>query len=195
MTVRNSTLTNNAVTRGLAPPASDADNGADAGGAIFSHDGDLTIVNSTFSGNQSTGSGGAVVAYLDPPDSGILGGPDVFIRLTLDNTLIANNGANECFFTGNVHTQGVGNLITSNGSGTQPFGACTGVVTNADPQLGALQDNGGFTPTMAIPFGSVAMSTADATSSLATDQRGVDRPEAGGFDIGALEVCRRRLAD
>jgi hypothetical protein len=126
---------------------------------------------------------------MDPSD-----GPDIFIRLTLDNTIFANNGANECFFTGNVHTQGAGNLITSDGSGSQPFGSCPGVVVTDDPQLGSLQDNGGFTPTMAIPFGSVAMSAADASSSLATDQRGQARPQAGGYDIGAYQICRRQLA-
>jgi len=191
ITIRNSTFTNNSVARGVGGPG--AGNGGDAGGAIFSHDGDVTIVNSTFSGNQSTGSGAAVVAYMDPPDSSLFGGPDIFIRFTLDNTIIANNGANECFFTGNVHTQGAGNLIMSNGTGAQPFGACPGVAVTDDPQLGALQDNGGYTKTMAIPFGSVAMGAADAATSLPTDQRGATRPQAGGFDIGALEVCREKV--
>ncbi len=192
VTVRNSTFTNNAVTRGIGGPG--AHNGGDGGGAIFSHDGDVTIVNSTFSRNQSTGSGGAVVVYMDPPDSSLFGGPDIFIRFTLDNTIIANNGANECFFTGNVHTQGVGNLIMSNGSGSQPFGSCPpDVVVTADPQLGTLQNNGGYTLTMAIPFGSVAMGAADSATSLATDQRGATRPQAGGFDIGAYEVCRIKV--
>ena len=190
LTVRNSTFTNNEVKRGLAAPGSNANNGSDAGGAIFSHDGDLTIVNSTFSGNQSTGSGAAVVAYMDPSD-----GPDIFIRFTLDNTIIANNSANECFFTGNVHTQGAGNLIMSNGSGSGPFGACPGVVLIDDPQLGSLQDNGGFTPTMAIPFNGIAMGAADAATSLAADQRGADRPQGNGWDIGAFEICRKKLLE
>jgi hypothetical protein len=192
ITVRNSTFTNNAVARGVGGPG--AHNGGDGGGAIFSHDGDVTIVNSTFSRNQSTGSGGAVVVYMDPPDSSLFGGPDIFIRFTLDNTIIANNGENECFFTGNVHTQGVGNLIMSNGSGSQPFGSCPpDVIVTANPQLGALGNNGGYTPTMAIPFGSAAMGAADSATSLATDQRGATRPQAGGFDIGAYEVCRIKV--
>ena len=193
ITVRNSTFTNNAVSRGVG--AGGGGNGGDGGGAIFSHDGDLTILNSTFSGNQSTGSGGAVVAYMDPPDSPLYGGPDIFIRLALENTIIANNGANECFFTGNVHTAGAGNLIMSNGSGSQPFGSCPGVVVTDDPQLGALADNGGYTKTMAIPFGGVAMGAADSATSLTADQRGAVRPQAGGFDIGAFEVCRIKLGE
>ena len=197
VTVHNSTFYNNFVARGSAG-GGNADNGGDGGGAIFSHDGDLTVVDSTFSGNQSTGSGGAIVAYNDLSNSGILGGADTYINFTLNNTIIANNGSNECFFTGNVHAQGAGNLIMSNGSGAQPFGACAAVVTTADPQLGALQPpstNGGETPTMAISIGSSAMGMADSTTSLAYDQRYADRPQPdssprNGFDIGAFEVCR-----
>ena len=191
VTVRNSTFTNNAVARGVGVDG--GGNGGDGGGAIFSHDGDVTIVNSTFSGNQSTGSGGAVVAYMDPPDSSLFGGPDIFINFTLENTIIANNGANECFYTGNVHVQGTHNLIMSNGSGSQPFGSCADALVTDDPQLEGLADNGGYTKTMAIPFGSVAMGSADSATSLAIDQRGAARPQAGGFDIGAYEVCRIKV--
>jgi hypothetical protein len=197
VTVRNSTFLKNFVSRGTGglacapddPTACDrpGGNGGDGGGAIFSRDGDLTVENSTFSANETTGSGGAIVEYADFSDSGI------FVRLTLNNTIIANNGANECFFTGNVHTQGATNLITQNGSGGETFGACPSPDVTADPQLGPLQDNGGFTRTMAIPFGSVAMSAADPSTSLSTDQRGETRPQANGFDIGAYEVCRKFL--
>jgi hypothetical protein len=46
---------------------------------------------------------------------------------------------------------------------------------------------------MAIPFGSVAMGAADSATSLGTDQRGATRPQAGGYDIGAYEVCRIKV--
>src|SRR5207248_377495 len=118
---------------------------------------------------------------------------------TIQDTIVANNGANECFYTGNVTTSGVGNLVTSNGSGTQPFGACPGVVATADPQLQALQPasvNGGKTPTMAIPLFSSAMGLADPGTSLPSDQHDADRPQPdksprNGYDIGAFTVCRR----
>ena len=196
VTIRNSTFTNNEVTRGSAPSGSNAHNGVDTGGAVFSHNADLTVVNSTFSGNRSMGfgGGGAVVIYMDASDSGI-GGPEIFIRLTIDNSIFANNGVYECFFTGNVNTQGAGNLIMNNAPGSQPYGACPGVVTTDDPQLAGLQDNGGFTPTMAIPFGGVAMGAADSATSLASDQRGATRPQGGGYDIGAFEVCRIKLGE
>jgi hypothetical protein len=189
VTVRNSTFYGNFVFRGgsASNGLGHGENGSDAGGAIFSRNGDLTVQNSTFSGNQSTGSGAGVVAYMVSDD------PNAFKLLTLDNTILADNGANECFVIGNVQTSGAGNLIMSNGSGSGTFGACPGVALTADPQLGPPQDNGGFTPTMAIPFNGIAMGAADRATSLATDQRGADRPQANGFDIGAYEVCRKQL--
>ena len=189
VTVRNSTFYGNFVFRGGSGSngLGHGENGSDAGGAIFSRNGDLTIQNATFSGNLSTGSGAAVVAYMVSDD------PSAFKLLTLDNTILADNGANECFVIGNVQTSGAGNLIMSNGSGSGSFGPCPGVVLTADPQLGPPQDNGGFTPTMAIPFNGIAMSAADASTSLATDQRGQARPQAGGYDIGAYQICRRLI--
>lgn len=189
LTIHNSTFFNNSVSRGIG-----ANNGGDAGGAIFSHDGTTAIVDSTFSGNQSTGSGAGVVVYSDQR-------PGV-TSFVIQNTIIANNGANECFFTNLVTVSGAGNLIMQNGSGTYPFGACPNVVTTADPQLQSLQPasvNGGKTPTMAIPLFSSAMGVADPGTSLPYDQRFADRPQPdtsprNGFDIGAFTVCRRNLA-
>ncbi|PYL15107.1 MAG: hypothetical protein DME30_12030, partial [Verrucomicrobia bacterium] len=161
-----------------------ANNGGDAGGAIFSYYGPTDIEDCTISGNQATGAGGGVVVV------GVYY-PHI---LTLNNTIIANNGANECSVIGYPFI-GAGNLIMQNGSGS----ACPGVVTNVDPQLQALQPastNGGLTPTMAIPLYSSAMGVADSATSLPYDQRYANRPQPdksprNGYDIGAFEVCRR----
>jgi hypothetical protein len=110
--VRNSTFFNNFVTRGVGGGGS-ADNGADAGGAIFSVDNSLQVENSTFSGNQNTGSGGAIVVTWSMRQP---------VKFILSNSIIANNGANECFFfAGFVNAVGGGNLIMNNGSGTGFF--------------------------------------------------------------------------
>lgn len=198
VTIRDSTFTNNFVTRGERG-GPDAANGADAGGAVFSLDNSLEIVHSTFSGNQSTGSGGAIVVYSDEDAPGWFGGGGAPVNLILLNTLIANNGANECFFTGNnVVARGAGNLITKNASGLVvpsigTFNGCPGVVATADPLLGPLQTNApGSTPTMAITSTSSAFNAATASASLPADQRGVSRPQAGGSDIGAYELCVER---
>jgi hypothetical protein len=153
-----------------------ADNGQDEGAAIFAVDGSLTVLNSTISGNQSTGEGAGIVVDKSS---------DAPVTFILDNTIIANNSVRECFYTAGVTSQGVGNLIGNN------FG-CHGNIADfpGDPLLGPLQLNTpGVTPTMAIPKTSPAFNAADPSTSLLTDQRGVDRPQAGGFDIGAYELC------
>ncbi|WP_052954749.1 choice-of-anchor Q domain-containing protein [Microvirga vignae] len=186
--VNNSTFFNNYVTRGNAGGGSAA-NGADAGGAIFSLDNVLEVTHSTFSGNQSTGSGAAIVVYASKEDEGGPGGGGAPVTFILNNTIISNNGANECFYTHNMHVKGAGNLIMSNGSGTGQFSACPGVVTTSDPQLQPLQLNSpGKTPTMAIFRNSPAANMADPPTSLPTDQRGVSRPQGAGPEIGAYEV-------
>ena len=187
LVVKNSTFYKNFATRGVGggyPNAGAADNGGDAGGAIFSRNGSTTIVNATIASNEGTGSGSAVVVYEDGAETSFV----------LQNTIIANNnGANTCFWTGSVSHSGIGNLIMGNGSGTQPFGACDDPRVTGNPQLGLLQDNGGPTLTMAIPLFSSAMSAADPSTSLPYDQRYADRPQAGGYDIGAYEICRKSL--
>jgi hypothetical protein len=182
--VSNSTFTNNYVTRGVSGGGA-ADNGGDGGGAIFTINGHLTVTDVTIANNQSTGSGGGIVVIQT--DSG------ASTILNLDDTIIFNNGsmingeltnaANECWVTG----EGVG--VSSAGNLIQNDNGCGGVVTTGDPELGPLQNNGGFTPTMAIPTTSAAWNAADPDTSLSTDQRNDPRPEMGGFDIGAFELC------
>ena len=139
----------------------------------------------TFSGNQATGSGAAIVINTDFGDSGIT------TYFTLNNSIIVNNGANECFYNGTLIPTGAANIIMHNGSGGQ-FEPCPGVVITSDPQLQPLQLNPGpgnmpVTPTMAIFPTSPAVGKADAATSLPTDQRGVPRPPSGS-DIGAFET-------
>ena len=62
-----------------------------------------------------------------------------------------------------------------------------------DPE--GLQENGGFTATIALLAGSPAIDAipaADCTdqngNAITTDQRGVARPQGNGCDIGAFEV-------
>ncbi|HKN61700.1 MAG TPA: choice-of-anchor Q domain-containing protein [Candidatus Acidoferrales bacterium] len=184
--VENSTFISNYVTRGVSGGGS-ADNGQDAGAALFTVDGHLTVHNATISGNQSTGSGGGIVIVQTSPDKAT--------SLSIDNTIIFNNGSmdadgnlteaeNECWIASgfSVAADGAGNLIQNNNN-------CEGVVSTDDPQLGPLQNNGGFTPTMAIAANTPAWNAADPGTSLGVDQRGQIRPEMGGFDIGAFELC------
>lgn len=181
----NSTFTRNFVTRGVAGGSGSdtaAQNGRDEGGAIFSLNGSLEVNNSTISGNESTGEGGGIVVYQTTT---VVQGFNIPIptSFNLRNTILANQTARECFFEGpSVTHVGSGNLIVNN------YG-CPGMVSSADPQLGPLQINPpGSTPTMAISPTSPAFNAADSATALSTDQRGVMRPQRGGFDIGAFEV-------
>ena len=186
MRVHNSTFFNNWVARGVGGGGSAA-NGADAGGAIFSLDNTLEVTNCTFSGNQATGSGAAIVVYSDEGDEGGPGGGGAPVSFILNNTIIANNGNNECFTTGSMFVKGAGNLIMQNGSGTGQFSPCPGMVVFSDPQVQPLQLNSpGNTPTMAIFPRSSAFNKADPGTSLQRDQRGVLR-NLGGRGYQVLE--------
>ncbi len=153
------------------------------GGAIFHTDGQLTVTNSTFTGNSAPGgtAAGIVVATFGAP-----------ANMTVTNTILADNvGGVACA----IHTEfdGAGPAtITSGGHNIDDDGSCNltaaGDQPNTNPQLGPLADNGGPTLTHALGAGSPAIDTADAGACPATDQRGIARPQGGGCDIGAFEV-------
>ena len=182
VTIRNSTFFGNAVHAGVTPAnpyyaAPPETYGLDAGGAIFSRNGSLTVKNATISGNttSSTATGGGIVVMSD--------GAAAF--LTLDNTILANNGASECYVLNAVALQGIGNLIMSNDISA----GCPHADLTADPQLDALNLNTpGDTPTMAIHYGTPAVDAGDDSTALPADQRGVQRPQGGHSDIGAYEA-------
>ncbi|MCP4539683.1 MAG: DUF11 domain-containing protein, partial [Chloroflexi bacterium] len=167
----------------------------------------VTVVNSTFSGNNSDEEGGAI--SVSGNNTVVLitnttifnntsgnGAADAAVdvgasgTLELKNTIIASNTrttsgtldncANSATFTSNgynLSNDPCDNLLTA-----------TGDLINTNPLLGPLQDNGGNTPTHALLSGSPAINTGNCD--LSTDQRGETRP--GTFttfcDIGAYEA-------
>ena len=176
--VRNSTFTNNSADRGEGGDAN-TDRGADAGAAIFSLNGSLTLQNATVSGNLVTGSdpqaGGGVVVMNSGPGA----------TVNLFNTILSRNGSNDCLLKGSVGVKGSGNLILNNNG-------CPGVAVTSDPHLAALaldpQSTTG-TPTLALPSDSPAVDAGDDAHILATDQRGIARPQGAHTDIGAFEAA------
>ena len=173
--IQNTTFTRNYVSRGLSS-GGNSENGGDSGGAIFSLNGSLTVQNSTISGNQATGAGAGVVIYSSD------GANPKFI---LQNTIIANNDAQECIVegAGSTDTTGsAGNLIVNNNG-------CPSANITSDPGLAALGPHSpGNTPTMAITADSSAFDAGDDNTALGTDQRGVSRPQGAHSDIGAFEL-------
>jgi uncharacterized repeat protein (TIGR01451 family) len=167
-------------------PTDKASNGADAGAAIFSLNGSLTLENSTISDNFATGSdnqaGGGVVVVGFP----LVANVPAKALFTLHNTILSRNGSNDCLLEGTVDADGSGNLILNNNG-------CAGVAVSADPHLGplALDPRSKIgTPTMALPPDSSAVDVADDSRFLATDQRGIARPQGQHSDIGAFEFAK-----
>ena len=175
------------------------------GGGINVAASTANLVNVTLSGNAATkagvSEGGAI--YLDgggssvsltnctiAGNSAIIGGGGIRRNggtITLKNTIVANNTSGNC--SGTI-TSGGNNLDSAN---TCAF-AGAGDKINSNPLLGALQDNGGPTDTLALATGSPAIDAGTATGAPATDQRGVLRPQGAAYDIGAFERAGYSIA-
>lgn len=184
VTIANSTVSNNAAV-------------ADGGG-IF-NTGAASLTNVTISGNQSD------LGIANDSGGGIYNGPAGI--LTMTNVTVANNVANNSqgdgmFNAGTVNL--LNTLFAKNGDencvGTGVLDAnyslssdstCSFIgfhnLTNANPQIAGLANNGGPTQTHALLPGSPAIDKADPTSFPPIDQRGVTRPQGAGPDIGAYE--------
>lgn len=150
-----------------------------------------TIVNSTISGNRADKGGGGL-ALVNRPDvtltnvtladnlSPTTAGDNIEHRtapqpagvLTLQNTLVVGGTC-------------LGPLVDGGGNMQDPGGNCVGAANN--PQLGALQDNGGWTWTRALNANSPARNAGNNALCPPTDQRGVLRPQNTTCDIGAFE--------
>ncbi len=96
------------------------------------------------------------------------------------NTLLATNSPNNA----EPPIMDLGHNLSSDASVPLPG---VGSLTNTDPRLGPLADNGGPTLTMALLAESPAIDAADTASAPITDQRGFPRPVGQAADIGAFE--------
>ena len=181
--VRNSTLTANSVSRGVAGGPT-AGNGSDAGGAIFAVDGTLTIANATVTGNESTGSRSGVAMYRSTRSGSSA-------SLAMTNTIVSGNlpTSRECSLILNDDGQkptvtGAGNLVTNNDG-------CTGIAVSDYPALQPLAvEAPGSTPTMAVDESSPAYDAGDDATCEQLDQRSVSRPRSLHCDIGAYEYVK-----
>jgi CSLREA domain-containing protein len=199
-TIENSTISGNTVT----------DN-AGRGGGIYNYRGRTTITSSTITKNyapslyQSTGGG-----------AGVASAGDTSTETVVANSIISDNSSNcssgsVCAFQhdGDVDFVSGGlaphNSFTSQGyniigDSSREYDGAYGTAGTAidafnktgdqkgvtDPKLGSLQDNGGRTQTHALLTDSPAINMGSTT--LATDQRGVSRPQGAAADVGAFEL-------
>jgi predicted outer membrane repeat protein len=142
-------------------------------GAGIANSGTVTLINSTFTGNEAPAGGGAIATHL--------GG-----TVTLINTIIANSvPAKNCF----------GPMIDGGHNLQYPGTSCGESIPTTDPKLLTLADNGGITLSVGLSTDSPAVGAGDpeqcTTSAVNNeDQRGMIRIAAGdtSCDIGAFEL-------
>jgi hypothetical protein len=199
--------------------STNASGGEGGGVAVTGDSSVLSLTNTTISGNSTNTFGGGLedaaassvtltnvtvannTADADGNGSGDGGG--IYIEpstpVQLRNTLVANNTdpggqAPDCGTTlaGGQLTR-LGYVLLRSQAGCTLGGTgddATGYQTGVDPLLGPLAANGGPTQTMALLAGSPAIDAIPVAScAVATDQRGVSRPQGSGCDIGAFELA------
>jgi predicted outer membrane repeat protein len=140
-------------------------NSADYGGAMLNRDSNSnpTLTHVTMSQNIALGQGGGLANTGTP---------------VITNSILWGNTGGEIYniFGAPVITY---SIVQGGHAGTGNL--------DEDPLIGPLQDNGGFTQTMALGDGSPAINTAEDTNCPDIDQRGVTRPLGSHCDMGAYE--------
>ena len=176
LTITNSTIANNSA-------AANSPGVFGTGGGIFAALGTTTISFSTITGNNAEGDD----SY---PANG--GGIHAGAPVTIKNSIVGNNflaftgGTRDC--SGTVNAQGT-NLDTDGSCGSTNFAN----VTVAGLGLGSIALNApGITETVALEPGSVAIDrVTDCTdvsgNPVASDERGVTRPQGPACDVGSYE--------
>jgi uncharacterized repeat protein (TIGR01451 family) len=185
-----------------------ADNLAYNGGGIVNEAPEAVIENSTIAGNRAgglgfNGEGGGVlgnetITLINDTIAGneCFAGPGcgggIEGKATVKNTIVADNlSANE-----KDEEVGPGNCaggITDTGPNLESGSECKfeehGGISDANPMLTQLANNGGPTETMALEPGSPAIDHGTNEGCPQTDQRGAPRPQPPGgiCDIGAVE--------
>lgn len=187
----------------FAPPLA----GRSLGGAIYVDSGRVALRNNTLAGNLAIAyeeaSGGGI--YL--PIESVLGSPESPARAALvsvESTILHVNAILACASAGlgcaplanDVERQVGGSnilaILNSMVFARPEPGVINGDELNniyaQDPLLGLLQNNGGFTDTLAIDEFSPARSSGSNSAGLSTDQRGgMFVRSFGSTDIGAFE--------
>jgi hypothetical protein len=176
-------------------------NTAADGGAIFNHgrssgSASPLLRNVTFNANSAGQAGGVIHNHASP---GTLIEVDE-AELQLDAGISTPSLVNVILWGNNADDLG-SELFNDGATPTLRYsvvaGGCPadsdcsgGNIIEADPLLGPLQDNGGFTRTQLIDLAGSALDSGSAADCPATDQRGVLRPQGNGCDIGAFELVQ-----
>jgi hypothetical protein len=147
------------------------------GGAIYNSVGTVSVINSTFSGNSTTSATGG---------GGI--GANAGTTNTVRNSIFtANVPGGNCQTGLGTFTNGGNNI---DDGATCGWAVVNGSMSNTNPTLAPLANNGGATETFALLAGSPAIDGVifnAPNGAPATDQRGFARPAGLRNDIGAFE--------
>ncbi len=155
-----------------------------------------TIINSTFVNNMAGGVGDAIYAgnssgTLHLLQSTVSGNGDRAVSLnaatvTIENSILANStGAGRDCQISNGASVSISNTVVESANCQAGYVAN---VQTGDPALGALDNNGGPTPTVALLSNSPAIDAGNSATCEATDQRGELRSNDHNCDIGAFEL-------
>lgn len=178
MALTNCTLTLNIARGGNDPYPWSELNGSGFGGGIYNTNGVVSAMNVTIAGNVvAIGYGTNINARANGANIANTNG-----TLALANSILAYPDTNNNAW-GTITDNGFN--ISSDGSANFNSGAS---FNYTDPRLYPLGNNGGPTPTLALQTNSPAVNSGTATGAPAVDQRGLNRPALGAFDIGAYEL-------
>jgi hypothetical protein len=173
MSVINSTVTNNV--------SFDAGATRGAGGGI-ANEGDLTVISTTVAFNTAPSGDG--IAHGD----GVTRGKGT---VTVANSII-DDGCQGSIISGGYNIESAGDTCSFNESTDMVD------VSAADLLLEPLADRGGPTLIHALAPGSIAINVIPPVACvdlegepLATDQRGVERPQGATCDVGSFELTQR----
>lgn len=166
-----------------------------AGGAIYA-EAPVRLVHCTLTGNVADDEGGAILnAWRNVAPVSVSGGVELPTAVELEATIVADNTPDDCdddpFGTAVTPQVSLGYVLDSDGSCVSGAG---GDLTDADPGLEPLADNGGATPTHALAADSPAVDAGSNVCAAEVDQREVTRPQDGDgdgsvlCDIGAFEA-------
>ena len=173
------------------------------GGGIYVDEATLTMTNSTVISNSAINDGGIYIGTGETAtiyhttiasNTATLGGSDNLGvdgsdgQITLYGSIVTGSSSNCEATSGASIIDGGYNLE----SGTSCILTATGSISNTNPSLESLADNGGDTLTISLANGSpsldiVPYGTNGCGTSVSTDQRGIGRPQDLACDLGAYE--------
>ena len=203
VTITKSTIKGNSARGGNS--VGTGQNGGGYGGSVFNLNGSVTFTNTTVAGNTVVAGSGGIA---NSANGGALYNASVNVGTDTVNQTATATISNSILSHDSSISSVVSNILDAASKGTATLmrtgpsilfgdvqnngrlGSATFI--SADPNLGPLQDNGGFTRTMLPNAGSPAIDKGSNTAftGLTTDQRGGSfvRIFNGTVDIGAVEV-------